>query len=182
MKTKNKVGLTIIELIIVITVIGISLPAIFGLFFTMLRARAKTYALQEVKRNGDNALTIMETLIRQRALSIYSDSTLANEICAATSSQSNGPLYFKDKDAALFYFIAEGVNPVIIASHTASLTYNLTNQKVAVSNFSMQCFRKITFSPSIVKIDFDITSFSTSATRQEENAKIHYTTQVKLRN
>lgn len=179
---KKTLGLTIIELIVVIGVIAISLPAIFGLFFTMLRARAKTYVLQEVKRNGDNALNSMETLIRQRAIGIYSDQNLTVEICATTGNQYNNPFYFKDKDAAVFYFITEGASPTKIASRTASLRYNLTSEKVAVSNFFMQCFRRSAFSPPIVKIDFDITSFSTSSTRQEENAAIHYTTQVKLRN
>lgn len=183
MNRKNQAGLTIVELIVVIGVIALSLPVIFNLFFTMLRAQAKTYALQEVKRNGDTVLNLMQTLVRQRAIGIYSDQALTTEICAASGSQSGGPLYFKDRAAALFYFASEGANPAKIASRTATLVYyNLTNPKVTVNNFSLQCFRRSAFSPPAVKIDFDIVSFSTFATRQEEKAKIHYTTQVKLRN
>lgn len=184
MKNTKKKGLTIIEMVVVIGVIGISIPAIFSLFFTMLRAQAKTYVLQEVKRNGDNAINIMETLIRQRAIGIYSDQGLTpgNEVCLTANTSANNPLYFKDKDGAVFYFMSEN-SPKQIASRTASLAYYLTNQKASVENsFSMACYRKNTFSPPIVRIDFDITSYSPTSTRQEENAKIHYTTQVKLRN
>lgn len=178
---KKTLGFTIIELIIVIGVIGVTIPAIFGIFFTMLRARAKTYVLQEVKRNGDNAVNIMGTLIKQRAVGIYNDQALTptNEVCLTSNTSANNPLYFKDKDGEVFYFISELV-PTQIASRTASLAYYLTNQKVSANSFSIQCFRKNTFSPPIVRIDFDIVAVT--STRQEENAKIHYTTQVKLRN
>ena len=181
MKKNKRTGFTIIELIVVIGIIGISIPAIFGIFFTMLRAQAKTYVLQEVKRNGDNAINIMETLIKQRVLGIYSDQALTTEVCSTSSSQSSGPLYFKDRDGAVFYFATEN-SPFQIASRTDSLEYYLTNQKVSANPFSIQCFRKNTFSPPIVRIDFDVNSYSSTTTRQEENAKIHYTTQVKLRN
>lgn len=183
MKKNTRIGFTIIELIIVIGVIGVTIPSIFGIFFTMLRAQAKTYVLQEVKRNGDNAVNIMQVLIKQRAIGIYSDQNLTTEVCSTSQSESSSQLYFKDKDGVVFYFIADGASPSKIALRTASATdiYNLTNEKVSVpTSFSIQCYRKNTFSPPIVRIDFDIVS--ATSTRQEENAKIHYTTQVKLRN
>jgi type II secretory pathway pseudopilin PulG len=182
---------TLIELVIVIGVIAISLPIVFGLFFLILQAQSRIYILQEVKRNGDYTLSVMQNIIKDRAYAIYSDPGLANEneVCSTKSSPSTptsaaNPLYFKDPDGRLFYFYADETTHRI-ASYSAITnpnTYWLTNEKVAIEpdNFSLSCFRTSIFSPPIVAVSFSISQAGSPA-RHEEKASLNYQTKVKLK-
>lgn len=181
--TKTRRGFTIVELIIVIAVIAIAIPAVFGVFFSMLQARLKVVALEEVKRNGDSAINIMKHMIQNNAVAIYSDNTLNTQVCNTSASSSPGPLYFKDKDNLASYFNFKiDSDRISISGPSAVLNY-ITNLKTITSNFSVSCSRTIatynTF--PIVTISFDITAAAAS-TRQEEKAKLNYRAKIKLRN
>lgn len=179
-----KQGFTLIELIVVIGIIVITLPVTFSLFFVNFQAQTKVYILQEVKRNGDYALNVIESLIKQRAYAIYTDQALTAEVCSTksgtnTNTSYTGALYFKDKDGKYFNFAISGNK---IASYSAIINpnpYNLTNQKVIVSGFTTSCNRTQTFSPPLVSISFKIDQ--ASGTRYEEVASLSYQTKIKLR-
>jgi len=187
--TINK-SFTLIELVIVIGVIAISLPVIFGLFFLNLQAQSRIYILQEVKRNGDYTLNVMQDIIKNRAYAIYSDPGLSTEVCS-TKSGSGTPsnfttslpfpiMYFKDLDGRYFYF---EVATNKIASRSAIISpdpYLLTNEKVSVSSFDLSCMRTSVFSPPIVSVSFTVSQAGTS-TRHEEKASLDYQTKIKLK-
>lgn len=175
-------GFTMIEMIIVIGIILITLPVIFGLFFVNFQAQSKVFILQEVKRNGDYSLNVMESLIKNRVHSIYSDQAMTSEVCSTknssgTQSSHPGPIYFKDKDGKLLYFTLSSGR---IASYSAAVSYNLTNSKVKASILTVKCSRTQTFSPPLVSVSFQIDQ--AQGARYEEIASLYYQTKIKLRN
>ena len=184
--TINNFSFTLIELVIVIGVIAISLPVIFGLFFLNLQAQSRIYILQEVKRNGDYTLNVMQNIIKNRAYAIYSDSGLTTEVCSTKSgsgtlsSFSGSILYFRDVNGDGFYF---DVTTNKIASHSAAINpnpYLLTNEKVSISSFDLSCMRTSVFSPPIVSVSFTVSQAGTP-TRHEERASLNYQTKIKLK-
>lgn len=187
---RKKQGFTIAELVIVIGVIAIAVPAVFGIFFSVLRAKAKVQILQEVKRNGDSAINTMKHLIQNNAVAIYSDTSLTNEVCSTkgslgTSSSASSPLYFKDSFGNYFYF---GIDSNRIASNSAvsppPLAY-LINNKATVSNFILSCNRPANLDTynalPVVSISFTLTKAG-AAGRQEERTSLTYSRKIKLRN
>ena len=177
-------GFSLIELLVVIGIISFTLPVMFSLFFASLQSQTKVLILQEVKRNGDSALDIIGNLIKSRGYAIYSDQALTTEVCSTKTgtqtASSSATVYFTDPDGASFYFAPNGTK---IASYSAIINpnpYDLTNNRVVVSNFSISCNRTSSLSPPLVSISFSINQ-PTTDTRQEQRATLNYQTKIKLR-
>ncbi len=180
-------GFTFIELLIVIGVISISLPIIFGLFFINIKVESKVYRLQQVKREGDVVLGTMESVIRQYARSIHSSSDVpdTNEVCTGTNPTYSGDLYFKDQQGNAFRFY---VNGDTIASESAKTAtggsdeiFSETSTATKITNWTLSCLRTASFSPPLVTIQFTV-SQNDNSSRVEEQASLYYQTTIKLRN
>ena len=187
-----KRSFTLIETIVVVAVIGLTLPVLFAIIFTLIKQQVKIYRLSQVKREGDYVINLMENTIRNRAISIHSDTpTEVNIVCKDLIPPilSGTSLYFLDKEGQWFGYLFDSDS---IASKSADLdnplnvlTSALTSSKTIVYNFSISCSRNTIYSPPSVSFDFDV-CFVTGAgictsTRPEEIASIHYQTRIKLR-
>lgn len=182
-----KKSFTLIETIVVIAVIGLTLPVLIGTIFILVRQQTKIIRLSQVKREGDYVINLMENTIRNRAVTIYKLPVLddANIVCKGEivgSSWSNP--YFLDEDKQFFSYKLNGTQQV--ASDSANPA-DLTSSKTVVSNFSISCSRNSIYSPASILLGFDICyntgSGVCTSTRPEESTSIlHYQTRIKLRN
>ena len=172
-------GFTLLEVILVLGILVIILPLGFSIFLATSRAQLKVYVLHNVKRNGDTALSIMQNLIKTRALSLQQSDGSA--ICSsAPSSYSSGDVYFVDADDNRFrFYISYNKIPSEISSIGVSF---LTNEQVSVPSggFSLTCNRATPFSPPLVALSFSI-SQAASTSRAEEQAALNYQTKIRLR-
>lgn len=162
----------------------IIIPAMFTMYFASLRAQRKVFVLRDAKRNGDNALTVMESLIKQNAVSIHNDTppTSANQVCTSSvPTARDTELFFKDKDGSWFSFTQVSGK---LASSSATLgnssSVNLTNTKSIVTSFDLQCLYVSETSPPLVSISFRIDQNGPTG-RPEDVAGLTYQTKVKLR-
>lgn len=173
--SRTQRGFTMLELIIVLTILGILMPAGFAMFMANLRAQTKVLVLQEVKRNGDAALDTMESLIKVNGQRLEQADGTA--ICDAGSTSYSGDIYFVDTAGERFMFHQDTAR---IASESATTAY-LTSDVVDVSNFVLSCSRESQFTSPLVSIAFDIQQARTT-TRAEETAALSYQTKIRLRN
>jgi prepilin-type N-terminal cleavage/methylation domain-containing protein len=179
MKTKS--GFTLIEIILVIMVIGLALPVLFNIVFTVLRQQVKIIALQEIKRQGDSAVNSIETAVKNQAVAIFSDDKLlpSDQQCLLSGSsyapEKGIKFYLKDKNGNWFRY--RFVDPYI-ASDESSLTnpngIPLTNPKVIISNFSITCKKSANYSFPVVSVSFKVS--------HKEGSSLNYNTRIKLRN
>ena len=175
-----KKAFTIIELVIVLGVILITLPAIFGLFFINLRSQKKINTIHEVKKNGDFALDVIQNIIKSRANRIYSDQSATVPVCQSKTSGTASLSSFKDVDGSTFYFSLSAGQIASFSGVISPNPYLLTNSKVAVSNFTLTCDRTNTFSPPLVSISFKVDQATGSL--YEDVDTMTFQTKVKLRN
>ncbi|MBP9815937.1 type II secretion system protein [Candidatus Woesebacteria bacterium] len=180
--THNR-GYTLLEVVIVISIFALIVPAMFSMYFASLRAQKKVFVLRDTKRNGDNALTVIESLIKQNAISIHNAEppTSANQVCTSAVPSGSGALFFKDKDGTWFSFTQSNFR---IASSSASTlsssSVNLTNTKSLVTNFNLRCAYVSDVSPPLVSISFNINQNGPTG-RAEEVSSLGYQTKIKLR-
>ena len=117
-----KNGFTLVEMLIVVTLLGIFSVAVTQVFFTILRTQIKSESVEEVKRSGDYAFTVMETMIRN-AKSVNVPS------CNTFNRQS---IEIKNPDGGITTFDCSGPN---ISSQSASYSpLDLTGSNVIVSS------------------------------------------------
>lgn len=185
-----KKGFTIIETIVVIAVIGITLPVLFAIILTLMRQQLKINRLSEIKREGDYINSVIENTIKDRAISIHSGLPVndSNKICEEALSFSNPAtsLYFIDKNKNWFGYQFSGNT---LASESANLdnpSIDLNSSKVIISNFSINCSRNTVYSAQSVQFSFDV-CYDTGlpdceTTRPEEITTLHYQSRIKLRN
>ncbi len=186
-----KKGFTLIEIIVVISVIGLTLPAVFAIIFSILQQQTKIYRLSEVKRQGDYVLSNLENTIRNSAVKIYSDQALssANEKCANSGTSYPSPgngagFYFKNQFSQWFQFYIPATEYQIASQSQVLNKSYLTTNKVRIENLSISCSRSGRYSPPIVAITFNIcynNNNSCTSARHEEVANMTYQTQIKLR-
>lgn len=183
----KKKGFTLIEMVVVIAVVALTVPAIFAIVFGLLREQTKIHRLSTVKQNGDFILNTIGTTIRSNALSVhaFTPATDDNAVCRIVESYSDSTLFFRDALGDTFGFSA---SDSAVTSSSASLGSStlLNSEKTVVSNFSLSCEKTAAYSPALVSVSFDIcyaaTLGSCSVDRAEETATLHYQTKIKLRN
>lgn len=177
------------ETIIVIGIIGMILPVIFSIIFSIIRQQTKVYVLSVVKREGDNALNVIENSIRNKAVSIHSaipDTT--NEVCKGLSLQhpasgtSNGSdFYFSDSEGQYFRFMLTN-NEIASSSSIANASVDLTSDvNTRITDFDISCLQTNVQSAPIVDIHFKIEQKQSLSQRAEDVAALDYSTKVKLR-
>lgn len=190
---KNK-GFTLIEMILVIGSIGLTLPLLFSIIFTILQQQVKISRLTEVKKQGDYILNVITNTIRNYAVTIHSalPPNQSNLTCNFYPEQPISVAYFLDKYTTYFRFCksSDGINCDDNNNYIASfssilnngspLTIPLNNNKIKITDFTLTCYKKTQFASPVVGIKFTI-SYNTSSTRPEENAQMTYQTKVKLR-
>ncbi len=191
-------GFTIIEMLIVIGVIGLSLPILFNIFYVLLRQQIKIYRALEVKRQGDYILNTMKNLIINRAVSIHNNPPPSPIDCLSIQDITANN-YFLDKQGTYFRFCQSSSGTTCdnsdgyIASSSSLPSVGivaLNNDKTFISDFTLTCYQNQSYSSPIVGILFTIcyktaqnqTNCSINNQNQvEENAKMTYSTFVKLR-
>lgn len=178
LQAKQKVGFTLVEIMIVIAAVSIALPVVFGLFFVTIQSRTRVAKLQATKQNGDYALNVIQSLVRKYARATYSDSGFVTPVCNTTGSSASDPIYFSDAYNNWFTFNLTAGKIASESSITGSS--DLTSDAVAISGFSIGCDSTSSFSPPIITVQFKVSQAETSS-RQEEKAELNYQTKIKLR-
>jgi len=77
-------GFTFIEMLIVVMIVAISMPAFFTIVFSLVREQYLVNRLQRVKESGDFSERKILELVRNRT--IKTDATCANSIMAGASA------------------------------------------------------------------------------------------------
>jgi prepilin-type N-terminal cleavage/methylation domain-containing protein len=188
-----KKGFTFIELIIVVGIVGMLLPALFSIFFIVIQQNIKIYRLSEVKKEGDSALNVIENTLRTYATDVYSTSTMADgdRQCSSGVAPANAydgadgdSFYLKDRNNNWFrfYLTSDKISSQssILNGGAATGSVDLTSANVVISDFSISCSRSGSFSTPIITVDFTI-GYDDESSRPEDTASMTYKTNIKMR-
>lgn len=168
--SKNS-GFTLFEVIIVIFLFSLISVTGTSLFFSIMRTTSKAEAEKEVKQNGDYAMTVMQTMIRN-ARQIVPCETGASSLTIVNQKGSTNTIGCFDEDGM-----------AKIASDSGALT----GSNVTVSTAGVTCsgstlvFNCQNTSPQTVSIAFTLSKSSVGA-KIEEQASVFFQTSVTLRN
>ena len=158
----NNKGFTLIEMLVVVSLIGLVAVTASGFLLVSLVSSEKATVIKEIRQSGNYALSVMEGMIL----------TSVSVGCTAPSVVN-----VRDKDQNLTSFVCqEGAG---ISSSSASLV-NLTSADVVVSGCNFYCSVEPGI-PSKVHLEFVIQK-GTAGSRPGERASAKFETEVLNKN
>jgi len=126
MGSKKRLGFTIIEIVVVVAIVGITLPAIFAILFNLLRLNLQLSQLQRVKEVGDYVSNVMISTVRRNAIRV--DESCSEGVLQGVLSDpdiSNSILFRDRYDVCFGYYLKvandSGITTVTLASVSAAL-------------------------------------------------------------
>lgn len=184
---QNK-SFTLIEMIVVVAVIGLALPAMFSIIFTIISAQVKVYQMQQVKKEGDLIMRTIETKIKTDSRGIFSDATLLTQKCHTSASpsysSSTGAFYFKNAQGHRFnYYLDTSTGQIAFYDQDAATqTINLSSAKVyfAPGSFVLSCSFINSYTPPTVNVNFTICYRKAGGC--DANSLLPYNNLIKLKN
>ncbi len=172
-------GFSLIELLVVITLVGIIGVITTQVFILGIRSAGKSEITKEVKQNGDYALSVIENMVR-RAINIQ-----------ANCNQSVNELTIKNSDGYTTTFSCTDGGSIASNSGgfpdpTPTVTQSLTNNRVAIYNctsaFRIVCPTPPT-NPKYVFVNFTVNQAGAGLTPTPGSfSSIDYQTTISLRN
>lgn len=163
MGTVTRRSFTLIEIIIAVGVIGLIIPTVFNIFFTMVRQQLVLIAFQEMKQQGDSVQRNMKNVLQNRAAYVTDSAYTATDVCPliTTPTPTYSPeIYIRDREGNRIHIYSPSVGAIASSSadiNNAINTYNLTSGSVVVSNIGFTCYRINEFVPVTVSTQFTVT-------------------------
>lgn len=163
---KKNQGFTLMEILIVVTSLGLLSVVGSNLLFNSMFGSSKSETLKETKQNGEYALKVMEETIKNAF--------------GYVSCFTNQSVTVKDKNSVQTTFSFQLDQSHDNIGRIASNSSFLTNDKVSVSNFSLSC-EQTPGVPLKVNISFSVSQAETTD-RPERKAKYDFKSSVTMRN
>lgn len=157
-----KQSFSLIEMVIVVGVLGLALPVLFAIVFVIIQQQVRIYALQEIKKQGDQALFSMKTTIRQYGAVVAVPTLIPTiaDLCPIYPTPSIADmtaLYLYDRDLIGFQYELKNNKVASNSADNNIIDRYLTDDKVVISNLKFNCYRTNQFSPPIVSLRFRVT-------------------------
>lgn len=179
LKTKNKFGFTLVELLVVLGLLSITVGSTLLFLTSTLKGSNSAAITAEVKQNGQSVLDSIERQIRGATNVEKIDD---NQI--KLTKQDGTTLYIKCTP-----FVAGVSNGWIGTSATENGTYtSLTNKKELVSGISVDnCIFNVTASsgggssPPVVSVEFTMSQGISAPSRSDFIANAKFQTTISLR-
>lgn len=198
--TSRKSAFTLVEVIIVLSIISLTFPLLFSTLFVVSRQQVSTNRLTDVKQQGDAVMNYLTTQMRNNAIQIQTyngvnwvsacenASTAAEKITNSTTPPLYGSISFLDGETQTnsVFTISKGqlcrqTRPDDSASIKLDTCEEpLTNRSVVVSNLVIQCINVDTTTSPFVEISFVLTGAKGQAAGVEPTT-MNFSTKVQLR-
>lgn len=193
MNTLKKSGYTLIEMMLVIALIALLMPAVFSILYVIMQQQVKIYEITETKRQGDYVMQLMKEKIMRDAASlrrdddgIFTNVAVISNICNSTgtsfTSASNGQdfVFLNDQNNP-FQYVQTGNTIRFREIGTPNIDAALNNNRVTITNFQITCAVKSTYTDPVVSFSYTATFNRAIPNPQLGTTQLRYQTKVKLR-
>lgn len=190
----KKHGYTLVEMLIVLSILTIVMPAVFTIIYTLLNQQVKIYRLVETKRQGDRIMSFMKEKIVREGVAIKNGAGLLRcaTYTASPENTTNGNdfIFMKTANPSGPTFNFYLTNSTFFVQDSGGLpTTSLHDNKVRVSNFQIECFRRNSIASlsqpnqNVILVGFTYTVefIDNSPTQAEGVTSLQYQTKVRLR-
>lgn len=176
---RHQRGMTLVEVVVVIGIVSIALPALFSTLIVSTRQQVSISRINEVKSQGDTVLSAMTRRIKNNAIKLCvtsaTDTSCATEVCGSTTTSPTNMNSFIDRASILTRYYLRGTS--IYESNGATET-RLTNDRVKVNSLAIQCYKTSETSRPIIAIQYTVIAEPIGNTDLSEKATLDYSTKI----
>jgi prepilin-type N-terminal cleavage/methylation domain-containing protein len=164
-KIMKRSGFTIIEMVVVISIIALILPVFFSIVYTLIKQQTQILVLQRIKESGDFASQRVVSLIKNNAVSI--DTNCSSVELQAYIQGASAVMCFEDRFGNPFTIYIDEQSKMASASALTGeviLIGNSTDFPLTVTdaNFTES-------SPESIKLNFKVNFIPTTADLVPQN-------------
>ncbi len=172
-------GMTLVEVVVVIGIISIALPALFSTLIVSTRQQVSISRINEVKNQGDSVLGVMTSRIKSNAnrlcVTSAADTSCVTEVCGSTTASPTDMNSFIDRASVLTRYYLKGTS---IYESTGGTEKRLTNDLVKVNSLVIQCHKTSQTTRPIISIQYTVIAEPLGNTNVSERATLDYSTKI----
>ncbi len=174
-RVRKSEGVTLIELLIVMAVVGVMGAMLVTVFFNLLRGSSKTSAVSEVRQEGDYVLTSMTNSMR------YGKRAVLSTGACSTPARSGPAITITTVDDASVTFTCPPTSSGTLTKNDGTGSVQLFNvSESLVTACTFTCLQENLATLPTVGIQFTLSK--RNASKSEDTASIPFSTAVTLRN
>ncbi len=175
-------GFTLLEVIVVIGTLAFALPIITIVLFIIVRQQVTVSRMTEVKRQGDQAIAVIQNVLNREVVGMYDSSVpTPSPVCATATTIPVDIATFKDGGGNTIQFTVDNGTLKMVRSDRG--TVEITNPaKVTVENtLSMQCVKSASYTHPLVKVRFSIISAGNIESSELNVTRMQFSTMTMIR-
>jgi prepilin-type N-terminal cleavage/methylation domain-containing protein len=186
-------GFTLIEMLVVLMIIAIILPATFTILYNIMQQQVKLHKLTEAKRQGDYVMSFIKDTILTDIKGIQDGPDVtATAICAnvgvISTTNDGAGWHFIHKNSIpgstpeTLQFAIVGTN--VVYTDPLDVQSNLNSTQVQITREGslpfIECFKKSNEVLPLIHINYRVTYTDTEPANRK--TQLFYTTRIRLRN
>lgn len=191
MVNMKRKAFTLIEMLIVLTVVSILIPTVFSIVYVIMRQQVRIYRVIETRRQGDSVLTfIKDRMVRSKQITNNPSSPPYTPRCATvgppvTSSNNTTEdafdIAFLDNDDNRYrIYLNKTTGNLMFQPLPGGTATPINNNLVSVSSFVITCARRAQEGAPLISISYTIQFKDTTAV-EDVVVSLPYQTKIKLR-
>lgn len=178
---RRRKGFTLLEVIVVIGILAFTLPIVTIVLFIIVRQQLTVSRMTEVKRQGDQAIAVIQNVLTREVVSMYDSSVpTPSPVCAATTASPVDITSFKDGAGNLIRFTVDTGTLHVVRNGASE---DITNPAKATveGTISMQCVKSAAYTHPLVKISFSIVPAGNIARSETDATRMRFSTMTMIR-
>jgi type II secretory pathway pseudopilin PulG len=185
---KKTSSFTLVEMLIIITIVGILLPATFFIMSKILDQQLRIYKLVETKREGDYIFNFMRDSIRRDGKDLLAQTVGWTPICTLAGSNykslTNGQdVRFLTPTTPQRYFRFYQVGTDLFYDNNGIISQlNSTKLITDAGLFDLGCYKYLSSNPAIITLTFRVTYNDEFKNDPIRKTTLWYRTYIRIRN
>ncbi len=178
-------GFTLVEVLITVGIVSFVLPVVIMVLVIILRQQLTVARLTQVKRQGDQALAVIRTVIEREAQSMYASSGPGySSVCTTVETTPRIVAGFVTATGAQVRFTADPDSGSLRKQTDSDVPEELIDTskvRVTTDGIKIQCIKPASYSHALVSVEYTLVPALFIANEDQSALSMSYRSMIVLR-
>lgn len=187
-RNRHRAGFTLVEVLVVIGIMSFVLPTVTIVLFIILRQQLMVARLTLVKRQGDQALAVIQRVIEREAVGMQDGSDPPVPICdtMTTAPQAVSSFVLSSGDTVSFV-VSDGALTMVTTGAGGRTDTLIDPAKVVIdqtaypAGIQIRCVRPASYTHPFIAVDFVLQPSGLIGGAEQTSLRMRYSSKIMLR-